>query len=104
MFNYNVYNVWERKENNTVEIELKDTLTGQAFSMDTITYNNTVTVWHKYETQISYEVYRAVYAENIGLLYKQMIYYYSDDASQLPIEERITYGVHYTQTILSYGN
>ena len=101
--NYNTYNEWAR-EQNKVEIEVKDTLVGQSFVLDTLTsYDNTVTVWHKYETYISYQVYKGVYAKNIGLVYKQMIYYKSNVQSMDPILDRISYGVKCTQSLVSYG-
>lgn len=100
---YNIYNEWEDKTNK-IEIIVKDTLVEMPFSLDSLSYDNTVTVWHKYETYISYEKYHSVYAKNVGLVYKQMVYYYSDTFSNLPIEDRVTYGVNYTQKLLSYGN
>ena len=105
--NYNVYTVWERHQTwqeTAVEIEVKDTLVDKTFVLDTITsYEHTVTIWHDYQTYISDEQYHAVYAKNIGLVYKQMIYYYSDDTTDVPFLERITYGVSYTQKLISYG-
>ena len=76
-----------------------------AFSLDSLTsYNNTVTVLHKYETAINYEFYKAVYAKNIGLVYKNMVYYYSSSSEPVPISQRVDYGVSFSQQLISYGN
>jgi hypothetical protein len=95
---YNVYNQWERKENK-VEINLKDTLVGESYEPDTLTsYENTATVWHEYTTYISYEFYHAIYAKDIGLVHKEMTYYYYSSPG---VQE---YGVNYVQKLISYGN
>lgn len=100
---YNIYNLWE-DDDSKIEIEVKDTLVHAPYTIDSIAYDSTVTVWHKYETLINYEVYNAVYAKNIGLLYKEMTYYYSKQITAEPITERVSKGVKYTQKLISYGN
>ncbi len=102
--NYNVYSNWERKDD-AVGIDVKETLVNETFELDSLTsYNNTVTISHEYLTQISDEQYQAVYAKNVGMVYKQMIYYYSSNITDDPIEERVSYGVSFTQKLISYGD
>ncbi len=107
--NFSIYSILERKktynDDSDISIDVKDTLVDKMFDLDSLTsYNNTVTVWHEFLTQINDEQYQAVYAKDIGLVYKQMIYFYSDTVYNVPIAERVTYGVRCTQKLISYGD
>jgi hypothetical protein len=98
---YNIYSVWSHEQND--KIMLKDTLVGQAFSLDsTFSYSNTVTVWHEYVTAINYTLYHAVYVKDVGLVYKHMIYFDTDNTNLIVTEGK--FGVDYTQKLVSYGN
>lgn len=102
---YNIYDEWYRKDSD-FDINLEYINVGKPYtSVDMLdTYDSTTTVFYEYSTQISYEFYKAIYAKDVGMVYKQMIFYYSDDVSSLPVSERVIYGVSYTQQLLSYGN
>lgn len=102
---YNVYDVWYG-EDSEFNIDVEYTNVGKPYTSPDllITYDSTATVFYEYSTAISYEYYKAIYAKDVGLVYKQMIYYYSETVDSRPISERVTYGVSYTQQLLSYGN
>jgi hypothetical protein len=95
---YSVYNKWGRLDNTKMQIMIKDTLVGETYKADSLTYyENTATIFYEFSTYVNYEFYQAIYAKDIGLVYKKMTYYYY----YYPIIPK--YGVNYVQKLISYN-
>lgn len=98
---------WNGNAYNTLdEWEYEYTTIHQPNSFGTISFDSTLSVTQyddNAQILIQRQLYTESYAKNVGLVYKKIIDIKSKNINSLPVMDRITSGVIYTQKVKSYG-